>query len=75
MNRYKTSDVNTDIKNDNEDDNDTVRSASATIFYLLTPRSPVGVFHRNRSRTVHTLHRGRGRYVVIARGKRGVAGD
>lgn len=46
-------------------DNDTTRSASTTIFYLLTPSSPRGVFHTNKARTVHTLHRGRGRYVVI----------
>lgn len=41
------------------------RSASTTIFYLITPSSPQGNFHRNRARTVHTLHRGRGRYVLI----------
>jgi predicted cupin superfamily sugar epimerase len=41
------------------------RNASTTIFYLVTPRSPVGHFHRNRARTVHTLHWGRGRYVVL----------
>lgn len=33
--------------------------------YLLTPYSPQGNFHRNRGRTIHTLHRGRGRYVLI----------
>lgn len=49
----------------NDNDNDTTRTASTTIFYLLTPHSPLGAFHRNRSRTVHTLHRGRGRYVAI----------
>ncbi|KIW62920.1 hypothetical protein PV04_09808 [Phialophora macrospora] len=43
----------------------TTRNASTTIFYLITPRSPVGHFHRNRARTVHTLHWGRGRYVVL----------
>lgn len=42
-----------------------VRNASTTIFYLLTPGSPQGNFHRNRARTVHTLHKGRGRYVLI----------
>ncbi|KAK1754679.1 RmlC-like cupin domain-containing protein [Echria macrotheca] len=42
-----------------------VRNASTSIYYLLTPASPQGNFHRNRGRTVHTLHRGRGRYVVI----------
>ncbi|TKA82806.1 hypothetical protein B0A55_01051 [Friedmanniomyces simplex] len=41
------------------------RSASTTIFYLLTAKSPLGAFHRNRGRTVHTLHKGRGRYVLI----------
>ncbi len=42
-----------------------VRNASTTIFYLLTPNGPQGGFHRNKGRTVHTLHRGRGRYVLI----------
>ncbi|KPM37061.1 hypothetical protein AK830_g9487 [Neonectria ditissima] len=42
-----------------------VRRLSTTIFYLLTPRRPLGRFHRNRSRIVHTLHRGRGRYVLL----------
>ncbi|KAJ9141783.1 RmlC-like cupin [Pleurostoma richardsiae] len=42
-----------------------VRNASTTIFYLITPSTPQGNFHRNRARTVHTLHHGRGRYVVI----------
>ncbi|KAL9087534.1 MAG: hypothetical protein Q9165_006645 [Trypethelium subeluteriae] len=41
------------------------RAASTTIFYLITPKSPLGAFHRNRGRTVHTLHRGRGRYVIV----------
>ena len=41
------------------------RNASTSIFYLVTPSSPVGHFHRNKARTVHTLHRGRGRYVVL----------
>ena len=41
------------------------RSASTSIHYLLTAGSPLGAFHRNRARTVHTLHRGRGRYVII----------
>jgi uncharacterized protein len=42
-----------------------VRNSSTTIFYLLTPNGPQGGFHRNRARTVHTLHQGRGRYVLI----------
>ncbi|KAJ9619841.1 hypothetical protein H2203_008112 [Taxawa tesnikishii (nom. ined.)] len=41
------------------------RNASTTIHYLLTPSSPLGAFHRNRGRTVHTLHKGRGRYVIV----------
>lgn len=41
------------------------RSASTSIFYLLTPSSPQGGFHRNKARTIHTLHKGRGRYVII----------
>lgn len=46
------------------EDNST-RSASTTIFYFLSPGSPLGSFHRNRGRTIHTLHSGRGRYVLI----------
>ncbi|KAM0723534.1 hypothetical protein Q7P37_000521 [Cladosporium fusiforme] len=41
------------------------RAASTTIHYYLTPASPLGAFHRNRGRTVHTLHHGRARYVII----------
>ncbi|MCJ1470025.1 hypothetical protein MMC07_008670 [Pseudocyphellaria aurata] len=44
---------------------DSTRSASTSIHYLLTPDSPKGHFHRNKGRTVHTLHQGRGRYVII----------
>lgn len=44
---------------------DRFRNASTSIFYLLTPGAPQGGFHRNSGRTVHALHRGRGRYVVI----------
>lgn len=42
-----------------------VRNASTTIYYLLTPGSPQGHWHRNRGRTVHTLIEGRGRYVLV----------
>ncbi|RFU76476.1 hypothetical protein TARUN_5759 [Trichoderma arundinaceum] len=42
-----------------------LRRLSTTIFYYLTPNRPQGSFHRNRSRIIHTLHRGRGRYVLI----------
>ncbi|KAH8170583.1 cupin superfamily (DUF985) domain-containing protein [Sarocladium implicatum] len=41
------------------------RLLSTTIFYFLTPSRPMGSFHKNRSRIIHTLHRGRGRYVLI----------
>ena len=57
----------------NGHDNDSTRSASTTIFYLLTKANPQGVFHRNKARTVHTLHCGRGRYVVIHAEERGEA--
>lgn len=42
-----------------------VRNASTSIYYLLTPGAPQGNFHWNRARTVHTLHKGRGRYVLL----------
>jgi predicted cupin superfamily sugar epimerase len=48
-----------------DDEEDSTRSASTTIHYLLTPGAPFGALHRNRARTVHTLHQGRGRYVVV----------
>jgi hypothetical protein len=41
------------------------RSASTTIFYYLSTKSSLGYFHRNKARTIHTLHKGRGRYVII----------
>jgi uncharacterized protein len=41
------------------------RDTSTSIFYLLSPTSPFGAFHRNKGRTIHTLHRGRGCYIVI----------
>ena len=41
------------------------RPASSSIYYLLTLESPLGTFHRTQCRTIHTLHRGRGRYVII----------
>ncbi|EXJ82659.1 hypothetical protein A1O3_06473 [Capronia epimyces CBS 606.96] len=53
------------LANPTATDDSPTRHASTTIFYLLAPRSPVGYFHRNRGRTVHTLHRGRGVYVLL----------
>ena len=41
------------------------RNAMTTIHYYLTPDTPIGHFHRNKARTVHTLHQGRGRYIII----------
>lgn len=41
------------------------RNLSTTILYLLTPHSPICVLHRNKSRAIHSLHHGRGRYVII----------
>jgi len=38
---------------------------SSSIYYLLTPSSPIGRFHRHASLTVHCLHKGKGRYVLI----------
>ena len=42
-----------------------IRLMSTTIFYFISPNRPQGHFHRNRSRIIHSLHRGRGRYVLI----------
>jgi len=42
-----------------------VRNSSTSIHYYLTPSGPQGGFHRNKARTVHTLHKGRGKYVII----------
>ncbi|KAF3938677.1 hypothetical protein ABW19_dt0206789 [Dactylella cylindrospora] len=46
-------------------DQDATRTASTTIFYLLTQKSPKGHFHRNKARTMHLHHRGRARYVLL----------
>lgn len=42
-----------------------IRNASTSIYYMLSPVTPQGHFHRNKGRTVHTLIEGRGRYVLI----------
>lgn len=44
---------------------DNTRNTSTSIFHLLSPGSPFGTFHRNKSRTIHTLHSGRGCYVIV----------
>lgn len=41
------------------------RAASSSIHYLLTSHSPIGHFHRNKSVILHSLHRGRGRCILI----------
>ena len=41
------------------------RNASTTIYYFLTPTGSQGGLHRNKGRIIHTLHKGRGRYVII----------
>lgn len=48
-----------------ENTNSKPRSLSSSIYYLLTPSSPIGRFHRHPSLTVHCLHKGKGRYVLI----------
>ncbi|EWY81989.1 hypothetical protein FOYG_14116 [Fusarium oxysporum NRRL 32931] len=42
------------------------RRLSTTIYYYLTPNRPQCYFHRTRSRIIHSLHLGRGRYVLIS---------
>jgi predicted cupin superfamily sugar epimerase len=44
---------------------ESIRNASTSIFYYLSRGRPQGCFHRNKGRTVHTLVRGRGRYVLV----------
>lgn len=61
----KLSDVDKAAEQAAKAEQDSTRSASTTIHYLITPAYPLGAFHRNRGRTVHTLHSGRGRYVII----------
>ncbi|KAL7268417.1 hypothetical protein RUND412_008960 [Rhizina undulata] len=50
---------------DTSAEDDLTRPASTSIYYLLTPHSPVGHWHRNKALTYHSLHKGRGRYVLI----------
>ncbi|GIJ99908.1 hypothetical protein Aspvir_003922 [Aspergillus viridinutans] len=52
-------------QSDTNNNTDNTRSLSSTIYYYLTPDSPTCFFHLNRSRTIHSLHRGRARYVII----------
>lgn len=42
-----------------------VRNYSTLIYYLITPESQFGRFHKNHSRIIHILQKGRGQYVLI----------
>ncbi|OSD07898.1 hypothetical protein PYCCODRAFT_1441729 [Trametes coccinea BRFM310] len=44
------------------------RSLATTIHYLLTPDERNGVFHMNKSATMHVLHQGRAEYTLITPG-------
>ncbi|KAL6305478.1 RmlC-like cupin domain-containing protein [Sparassis latifolia] len=44
------------------------RSLATTIYYLFTPHQPNGVFHMNKSVTMHVLHQGRAEYTLITPG-------
>ncbi|KAL0064054.1 hypothetical protein AAF712_009020 [Marasmius tenuissimus] len=54
---------------------DFTRSASTSIYFLLTESRNKGCFVRNRGRTIHTLHKGRARYVVIHANEVGKGGQ
>jgi predicted cupin superfamily sugar epimerase len=41
------------------------RNYSTLIYYYLSPSSPIGKLHRNRSRIIHILQKGSGTYVLI----------
>ncbi|CAI4035405.1 hypothetical protein SMKI_13G0530 [Saccharomyces mikatae IFO 1815] len=41
------------------------RNQSTLIYYLLTPDSPIGKFHKNINRIIHILQRGKGQYVLV----------
>ena len=41
------------------------RSLSTCILYFLTPKSPIGRFHRHVNPIIHTCHYGRGIYVIL----------
>ncbi|CDO74400.1 hypothetical protein BN946_scf184392.g11 [Trametes cinnabarina] len=44
------------------------RSLATTIHYLLTPEERNGIFHMNKSATMHVLHQGRAEYTLITPG-------
>ncbi|PCH38830.1 hypothetical protein WOLCODRAFT_110213 [Wolfiporia cocos MD-104 SS10] len=47
------------------------RPLATSIYYLLTPEEPNGVFHMNKSATMHVLHQGQAEYVLITPGEAG----
>jgi len=51
--------------------NGATRSLATTIYYLLTYDEPDGVFHMNKSPTMHVLHQGRVEYTLITPGVNG----
>ncbi|KWU47376.1 hypothetical protein RHOSPDRAFT_30798 [Rhodotorula sp. JG-1b] len=44
---------------------DATRNMATQIYYLLTPDSPQGKMHMNKSITYHLLHQGRAKYTLI----------
>ncbi|KAI0360794.1 hypothetical protein OH77DRAFT_1418807 [Trametes cingulata] len=48
--------------------NGALRPLATAIHYLLTPDEPNGVFHMNKSATMHVLHQGRAEYTLIKPG-------
>ncbi|GAA6012904.1 hypothetical protein JCM8202_003490 [Rhodotorula sphaerocarpa] len=44
---------------------DATRNMATMIYYLLTPDSPQGKMHMNKSITYHLLHQGRAKYTLI----------
>lgn len=54
-----------DVSDDRAPGSVVKRNYSTLIYYLLTPDSPNGRFHKNRNRITHILQRGKGQYVLI----------
>ncbi|QPG74445.1 hypothetical protein FOA43_001774 [Brettanomyces nanus] len=57
--------VSTDIETGDKKPLSPTRSFSTLIHYLITCDAPLGRFHKNKSRIIHILQRGRGQYVLI----------
>ncbi|EHN00978.1 YML079W-like protein [Saccharomyces cerevisiae x Saccharomyces kudriavzevii VIN7] len=52
-------------KGDSSKTETVIRNQSTLIYYLLTPDSPIGKFHKNINRITHVLQRGKGQYVLV----------